>query len=49
MGGGVELRTAVEVNGVLVVAGLGDPVTSQLVAGGLLALGGVAVVALVKR
>ncbi len=34
---------------VLGVAVLGDPVTSQLVAGGLLALGGVAVVALVKR
>ena len=34
---------------VLGIIVLGDPVTTQLVAGGLLALGGVAVVALVKR
>jgi O-acetylserine/cysteine efflux transporter len=34
---------------VLGILVLGDPVTSQLLVGGLLALGGVAVVALVKR
>jgi O-acetylserine/cysteine efflux transporter len=31
------------------VAVLGDPVTGQLLIGGLLSLGGVAIVALVKR
>jgi O-acetylserine/cysteine efflux transporter len=34
---------------VLGIVVLGDPVTSQLLAGGLLSLGGVAIVALVKR